>query len=79
VQILWRLRSPFSDQVSECHLIERSPTVCELRVVVKGGQASAPPSMGFSARHEAMHTATAIAGALRADGWSDVRADEQPA
>ena len=77
--VLWCLRSPFSDQVSECHLIERSEQIYELRVVVKGGHTPAPPSTGFSKRREAMQTAAAIASALRADGWSDVSADEQPA
>jgi hypothetical protein len=79
MQILWRLRSPFSGQVSECHLIERSRAVYELRIVVQGGDKSAPASTGFSNIDEATRTAAAVAGALRADGWSDAHEDEQPA
>jgi hypothetical protein len=79
VQILWRLRSPFSDQVGECHLIERSPTVYELRVVVHDGHQTAPESTSYSSVDGAMQTAAILAGALRADGWSDASEDEQPA
>ena len=76
MQLLWRLRSPFSGQVSECHVIERSKLVYELRIVIQGGEKSAT---AFSSINEAIQMAGAVAGALRADGWADASEDEQPA
>jgi hypothetical protein len=73
--VLWRLRSPFSGQVTECYLIEATR---ELHIVDLA-QDRTTASSRFTTTAGAMTNAAALAGALLADGWTSASVDEEPA
>jgi len=69
MQVMWRLRSPFSDAVTECRVLGRSRSACELRLLsVRPFDAA---SSWFTDRNAAVRSATVLANTLRSAGWSD--------
>ena len=77
MQVLWRLRSPSSEQVSECHILEHTPLSFELRFVHVRQGLSITTSCRFIANDAATRCAALLATALCADGCSDA-SDKQP-
>ena len=70
MKLLWRLRSPFSGQTSECYLVDHSPVSSELQFVqIPASLTRISPScyMGTLAATEG---AALLATALRGDGFT---------
>jgi hypothetical protein len=68
MQVLWRLCSPSSGELTECQVIDRRPLFPEVRLVhVERGVTLASGS--FTGIQAAVNAAAVLGAALRADGW----------
>ena len=72
MRILWRMRSPFSGDVTACLLVESPPSACELLIVPVAND-QRPCSSLYPDTEAATRSATVLATTLRAEGWTDTK------
>jgi len=70
MQLLWRLRSPFSDQTSECYLVDHSPISSELQFVQIPASLMLVSPAWYVGAAAAAAGAALLATALRGDGFT---------
>ena len=70
MQLLWRLRSPFSGQTSECYLVDRSPVLSELQFVQIPASLTLISPSCYIGTVAAAEGAALLATALRGDGFT---------
>jgi len=70
MQLLWRLHSPLSGQISECYLVDHSPVSSELRFVQIPASLMLISPACYTGTVAAAAGAALLATALRGDGFT---------
>jgi len=70
MELLWRLRSPFSGQTSECYLVDHSAVSSELQFVQIPASLMLISPARYTGTVAAAAGAALLATALRGDGFT---------